>query len=159
MPSKNQLILALLLGTAVLTSAPSAAAPKEVPDFALLDFRGNFHQLRRTDAKVVVLFFTANECPVARQSIKKLRNIQDEFAEAGARVWLINSNTADNRSSIRKEAEEFRVGSLPVLIDETQGVAASLDIKRTGTAVCIETKTWKVIYQGAIDDQLVEGAQ
>src|SRR6185436_11243400 len=93
------------------------------------------------------------------QSIKRLRNLQDEFAEGGARIWLVNSNTADDRNSIKKEAEEFHVGSLPVLMDETQGVAAMLDVKRTGTAVCIETKGWTVIYQGAIDDQLVEGAQ
>ena len=137
----------------------SAARAKEVSDFALLDFRGKFYQLRRSDAKVVVLFSTANECPIARQSIKRLRNIQDEFAEAGARVWLVNSNPADDRNSIRKEAEEFHVGPLPVLIDETQGVAAMLDVKRTATVVCIETMTWTVIYQGAIDDQLVEGAQ
>ena len=103
--------------------------------------------------------FTGNECPIARQSIKRLRNIQDEFAEAGARVWLVNSNTADDRNSIRKEAEEFHVGPLPVLIDETQGVAAMLGVSRTATVVCIETTTWTVIYQGAIDDQLVEGAQ
>lgn len=152
-------LAAFLLGLSVLGSYASAAKPKEVPDFAMLDFRGKFHHLRRTDAKVVVLFFTANECPIARQSIKRLRNIQDEFAEAGARVWLVNSSTADDRKSIQKEAEEFHVGSLPILIDETQGVAAMLDVKRTGTTVCIETKNWTVIYQGAIDDQLVEGAQ
>ena len=142
-----------------LSAAWSNAAPSEVPDFAMLDFRGRIHQLRRTDASVVVLFFTANGCPVARQSISRLRELQDEFADKGVRVWMVNSNTADSRSDIRKEAEEFRVGTLPILLDETQGVAAMLGVKRTGTAVCIETKTWKVIYQGAIDDQLVEGAQ
>ena len=151
--------LVVLTALSAAVSTFSAPKPKEVPDFALLDFRGKFHQLRRSDAKVVVLFFTANECPIARQSIKRLRNIQDEFAEAGARVWLVNSNTADDRNSIRKEAEEFHVGSLPVLIDETQGVASTLDVKRTGTVICIETINWTVIYQGAIDDQLVEGAQ
>jgi peroxiredoxin len=156
---KYKSLWAIVLSLCALAAEGSAAKAREVPDFALLDFRGKFHHLRRSDAKVVVLFFTANECPIARQSISRLRKLQDEFAEAGARVWLVNSNTADDRNSIRKEAEEFRVGSLPVLIDETQGVAAMLDVKRTGTAVCIETKNWTVIYQGAIDDQLVEGTQ
>jgi hypothetical protein len=44
-------------------------------------------------------------------------------------------------------------------MDETQGVAAMLGVKRTGTVVAIETAKYRVIYQGAIDDQLVEGAQ
>ena len=140
-------------------SSMAAAGPKEVPDFAMLDTRGRYYQLRRNDAKVVVIFFTANGCPVARQSISRLKKLQEDFAEQGARVWLVNSNTADDRNSIRKEAEEFHFGSLPVLMDETQGVAAMLGVQRTGTAVCIETKGNTVIYRGAIDDQLVEGSQ
>src|SRR5262249_39562218 len=71
-----------------------------------------------------------------------------------------DSNSADDRESIAKEAGEFHFGNrLPVLMDETQGVAAMLGVKRTGTAVCIETKGWSVFYQGAIDDQLVEGTE
>ena len=143
----------------LIAAACSATFAREVPDFALLDTRGRYFQLRRNDATVVVLFFTANGCPVARQSISRLKSLQEEFAEKGARVWMIDSNTADDRNSIRKEAEEFHFGSLPVLMDETQGVAAMLGVQRTGTIVCIDTKTFNVIYQGAIDDQMVEGAQ
>lgn len=152
-------IIAAFFAPVLILHALAADAPKEVPDFALLDTRGRYYQLKRNDAQVVVLFFTANGCPVARQSISRLKQIQEDFAERGARVWMINSNTADDRASIRKEAEEFNLGFLPVLIDETQGVAAMLGVQRTGTAICIETKNFSVIYQGAIDDQMVEGTQ
>src|SRR5688500_13175906 len=84
-----------------------AAAPAEVPDVAMLDTRGRYYHLRRNDAKVIVLFFTANGCPVARQSISRLKQIQEDFAERGVRVWMVNSNSGDDRSSIRREAEEF----------------------------------------------------
>lgn len=134
-------------------------AAKEVPDFALLDFKGRYHHLRHTDAKAVVLFFTANGCPVARQSIPRLRKLNEQFESKGIRVWLVNSTTSDDRESIWKESQEFHTKGLPVLLDESQGVASMLDVKRTGTAVCIETKGWTVIYRGAIDDQLVEGSQ
>ena len=152
----------LLVGIAAVLMAVNsiaAAAPKEVPDFAMLDTRGRYYQLRRNDAKVVVLFFTANGCPVARQSVRRLRQLQEDFAEQGARVWMVNSNSGDDRNSIRKEAEEFRFGTLPVLMDETQGVAAMLHVQRTATVVAIETTGYTIIYQGAIDDQLVEGGQ
>jgi peroxiredoxin len=156
---RNLLAGALLLLIGIRPVNAADLLGKEVPDFAMLDFRGHFHQLRRTDARAVVLFFTANGCPVARQSISRLRKLQDDFVEEGVRLWLVNSNSGDDRASIRKEAQEFHTGTLPVLLDETQGVAALLGVKRTGTAVCIETEGWTVFYQGAIDDQMVEGGQ
>ncbi len=142
--------------------APATQAPylgREVPDFALLDWRGREHRLRRAEASTIVLYFTANGCPVARKSYKTLKALRRAYEAKGVDLWLVNSNSGDDRGSIEKEAHEFRIASLPTLIDETQGLAALLGIRRTGTAVCIETKTWTVFYQGAVDDQLVEGAQ
>src|SRR5215831_18782199 len=49
------------------------ATSHEVPNFSLLDLRGQNQQLRRVDNKAVVLFFTGNGCPIARQSIGKLK--------------------------------------------------------------------------------------
>ena len=72
---------------------------------------------------------------------------------------MINSNTQDDRESIEHEAEEFKEESLPVLIDDTQQIARMLGIKRTAETICIDTRDWTVFYRGALDDQLVEGAQ
>lgn len=157
----HNLILVLLVS--ISTVVASVDGPprlgKEVPDFALLDYKGRQHQLTRTEAPVIVLYFTANGCPIARQNLRDLRSLQNEFVEQGVRFWLVNANTADDRASIEKESQEFRAGWIPVLIDESQGVAAMLGVKRTGTAVAIDAKTRKVFYQGAVDDRLVEGAQ
>lgn len=146
-----------VLGLLFANSRVQAAS--EVPDFALVDSKGRYHQLRQADGKAVVLFFTANGCPIVRQSLPRLRRLRDKFENAGIRFWLVNSNSGDDRESIAKEAEEFHPGGIPILLDETQGVAAMLQVKRTGTAVCIETKGWTVFYKGAIDDQFVEGSQ
>jgi hypothetical protein len=72
---------------------------------------------------------------------------------------MINSNTQDDRESIAAEASEFNIGSLPVLKDDIQGVARHLGVKRTGETFALSTKDWTILYRGAIDDQLVEGAQ
>jgi peroxiredoxin len=132
---------------------------EEIMNFSLLDYKGKYYELRRSDAKVVVLFFTGNGCPVARQSIAKLKALRDHFSDRGVAVWMINSNTQDDRESIEKEAEDFKEGSLPVLIDDTQEIARILDVKRTAETICIDTRDWTVFYRGALDDQLVEGAQ
>lgn len=128
-------------------------------NFSLLDYKGRNHELRRASARAVVLFFTGNGCPVARQSIAKLKKLRDRYSDKGVEIWMINSNTQDDRDSIEKEAEEFEEGSLPVLIDDTQQIARMLNVKRTAETICIDTKDWTVFYHGAFDDQLVEGAQ
>jgi peroxiredoxin len=128
-------------------------------NFALLDHKGRFHELRRADARAVVLYFTGNGCPIARQSYEKLKALRKQFLDQGVVFWLINANSADDRASIEKEAREFKVSPLPVLKDDSQGVARLLGVKRTGEAIAIRTKDWAVFYRGAIDDQFVEGAK
>ena len=50
------------------TASLRAIAPGEdVMNFALPDAKGRLHELRRTDAKAIVLYFTMNGCPIARQ--------------------------------------------------------------------------------------------
>lgn len=137
-----------------------AAAPAEpVLNFALLDHRGRMHELRRMDGQAVVLFFTANECPVARQSAAKLLALNEQFAAKGVRFFLVNASQGDDRKSINREAHELGIWQLPTLKDDTQGVARHLGVKRTGEVIALSTKDWSVFYRGAIDDQLVEGAQ
>ncbi len=136
-----------------------AAAPAEVSNFALIDQRGRLFELRRSNAQAVVLYFTMNGCPVARQSASKLNELRDRYAHRGVEVFMVNSSGGDDRASIAKEMRELKTPFLPVLKDDTQGVARHLGAKRTGEAIVISTKDWTVHYRGAIDDQMVEGAQ
>ena len=139
--------------------SPLSAFGGEVMNFALLDAAGRLHELRRADARAVVLFFTMNGCPIARQSYGKMRDIQKQYGDQGVTVWLVNVSDSETRAALQKEAREFGAGSLPMLIDEAQGVAQSLGVDRTAEAVAISTRDWKVFYHGAIDDQLSEGAK
>jgi hypothetical protein len=140
---------------------PAGAKPAaaEVMNFAMLDHKGRFHELRRADARAVVLYFTANGCPIARQSYEKLKALRKQFSDQSIEFWLVNANSADDRASIDKEATDFKVRPLPVLKDETQGVARLLGVKRTGETIAISTKDWTIFYRGALDDQFAEGAK
>lgn len=141
------------------STEPQHPGSDELINFSLLDYKGRYYELRRVDARAVVLFFTGNGCPVARQSIEKLKSLRERYAEKGVAVWMINSVAGDDRDSIEKEAQEFKENPLPVLIDETQEIARLLEVKRTAETICISTANWKVFYRGALDDQLAEGAQ
>ena len=161
------LLLGLVLGlpfVAVGEESDAVASPfkpagREVMNFALLDSDGRMHELRRTDARAIVLYFTMNGCPIARQSYSKLRSLQKKFRDNGLAVWLVNVSDSESRADIGKEGREFGAGSLPMLIDEAQGVAQALGVQRTAEAIAISTKDWKVFYRGAVDDQLTEGAK
>src|SRR5262249_8961050 len=123
-----------------------------------LDYRGKYYELHRTQARAVVLFFTGNGCPIARQSIPKLRELRRKFADQGVVVWMVNAYSQDDRESIAKEVKKFPVGSLPVLMDQRQALALSFGVQRTAETIAIDTSNWSVFYRGAMDDQLSEGA-
>src|SRR5438270_138277 len=74
-------------------AASPAAADKTEPaiNFSLLDYRGKYYELRRADAKIVVLYFVGLDCPIARQSISKVEALQAEFKKQGVVFWLINA--------------------------------------------------------------------
>jgi hypothetical protein len=72
---------------------------------------------------------------------------------------MLNANPQDDSESIEEEARSFNFGSIPVLLDEHQFVARSLGVTRTAEAIAISTKDWTILYRGAIDDQLTEGAK
>jgi peroxiredoxin len=151
--------LAAVIATFAAAPAKASSRPDEVPNFALLDVRGRYFELHRVPAKAVLLFFTGNGCPVARQCVHKIKDLRDSHTEKDLAIWAIDSVADDDRQSILKEAFELgAIRSLPFLKDDTQGVAQALGVSRTGTAVLISTKDMRVVYKGAVDDQLSEGA-
>ncbi|HEX4644482.1 MAG TPA: redoxin domain-containing protein, partial [Verrucomicrobiae bacterium] len=150
-----------LLGALIFPGTVRATNPwpEEVPNFAMLDALGRYHEFHRAGARAVVLFFTENGCPIARQDIHKLKSIRGRYPENEVAIWCVDANTSDDRKSILKEAMELGAArTFPFLRDDTQGVAKLLGVNRTGTAVAISGKDGRVFYHGAVDDQLSEGA-
>jgi peroxiredoxin len=156
---RGALAVSLLFIACSFAGASTPPSAEEVLNFCLIDHRGTAHELRRMDGKAVVLFFTGNGCPIVRQNIRKVRALKEKFGPRGVNVLLVNANSADDRKSSRKEARELGAFFLPVLKDDTQGVARHLKVRRTAEVIAISTADWKIFYRGAIDDQLVEGAQ
>ena len=180
------LLLLLLLSNSVPAAepgderAPRRAEPKadEVVNFSLLDYKGKHFELRRAEARVVVLFFTSFGCPTARQSVSKLRSLRGQFATNGVVFWVVNSATQEdpddrliemlvrsrgqglvpepalnNPEALRLEMLKSISGSTPVLRDEQQIVARRLGVKHTGEAIAIDLATSSIIYRGAVDDR------
>ena len=147
----------LILGCA--TPEPPQSVDIVVDDFGLYDQRGEFHTLyEHADASAIVLFVQGNGCPIVRNGVHALNAIRDEYAPKGVQFFMLNANLQDDRESIRQEADAFSI-DYPILVDETQLVAESLDLRRTAEALVIDPKTWRVRYRGPIDDRLHYEAQ
>lgn len=151
-----------------LKTTPPPSQPKAVPSamspfmgpvkpFALLDHLGKFHSLNYhaddPQTKWIVLFVQGNGCPLVRKRIPELKELQSEFASKGVRFRMINANFQDERSDIIEEATAFDI-HLPILIDDAQLVAESLDLKRTAEALLIRPSDGTIAFRGPIDDRL-----
>lgn len=164
---KRGLTICLLVGlvgvgvstTTAVAQDATAALPERVGNFRLADHLGSSHELKRyRDGKAVVLYFTGVGCPVVRKSVPQLKELRDTFGPKGVQFLMVDSNLGETREEIVQEATDYSI-DIPVLIDRLQIAAQMLGVKSTGTAVVLDTKTWNVVYRGAIDDRLDVGAE
>lgn len=159
MTSMHKHMRALLLMTAACTislthNAAALAVNDHVENFRLFDHQGGSHELYyHTDAKAIAILVQGNGCPIVRNAMPRFKELRDQFAAQGVQFFLLNSNLQDNRASIAAEAEKYAY-DIPILVDDTQIIGESLGLVRTGEVFVVDPQTWKVVYQGAIDDRL-----
>jgi len=151
------LAVALCLDLRAETPSSPGKPGDSVKDFALIDHQGAFRHLyyyaKDPATKAIVLFVQGNGCPLVRKRVPELKRLRDAYGTNGVVFWMINANARDSRAEVAREAAEFGI-DLPILLDETQLTAQALKIVRTGEAIVIEPKSWRIRYRGAIDDRL-----
>ena len=139
---------------ATLLAAPSAYSGDRVDNFMLLDHAGDAHELYYyADAPAVVLIVQGNGCPIVRNALADYRTLSDAYAPAGVEFLMLNANLQDGRASIAAEAAEWGI-PYPVLVDETQLVAESLNLTRTAEVLVIDPDGWRIAYRGPVNDRL-----
>jgi len=149
--------MSLLLTLAALLPL-GGSDPLVVDSFAALDQHGDFHRLtRHADARLVVLYVFADDCPIVRQNASELMALAGEL-EPRVRFLGLDPAPQDDRASILDEAQELGL-TLPILRDDTQCVAEMLGVTRTGEALVVSTSDWTVAWRGPLDDRLEYGAQ
>ncbi len=145
--------LPVLLGL-IGAAAAFAVSAETAENFRLQDQHRATHELHwLSHAKAVVIMVQGNGCPIVRNAWPAFREIRDAYKNRGIEFLMLNSNLQDDRSSILREAEMFRI-DVPILIDETQSVGESLGVIRTAEIFVIDPKSWKIVYHGPLDDSL-----
>ncbi|MEQ9504219.1 MAG: redoxin domain-containing protein [Deltaproteobacteria bacterium] len=134
-------------------------APGYVPNFGLVDHTGVFRELYYyAPSKAVVLFVHGVGCPIVRHSVQEVNAIARNYAEQKVEVFMLNANLQDDSDEIEKDAKKLGI-EVPILRDESQLVARSLNVTRTAEAIVIDPKTWTVAWRGPLDDRIDYEAQ
>ena len=105
-------------------------------------------------APVVILIFTANECPVAVAYQERLKQLAAAFRPQGVVLLAINANHGEDLESMRQVASQQNY-DFPYVRDESQQLARQLGATCTPHAFVLGKKR-EIVYMGAIDDQWLD---
>jgi peroxiredoxin len=106
------------------------------------------------DAKVVVIVFTCNHCPVAKAYEDRLIALQKEYQSKGVQLLAINVNTIpEDRLDKMKERAEQKGFNYPYLYDPTQKTGQDFGAVVTPHVFVLDQNR-KIAYAGAIDDNM-----
>jgi peroxiredoxin len=142
------------------------------PDFNLPGIDGKNHALGEyAGAKILVIVFQSNHCPVSQNYEGRIKAIQQDYASKGLTLVAINPNNpkairineldhtdmSDSLPEMKLRAE-YRHFTWPYLYDgETQATAAKFGAVST-PHIFIFDRERKLRYQGRIDDNMLASA-
>ena len=142
---------AISLLTAMLMTSQISSATERVGNFALLDHKGIYHQLRKYgDSKAVVIISTAANCLENIEKLPKYRLLRTTWENQGVSFLAINSSVDDDLADIRLMDSLHNV-NLPILLDNSQLVAESLGLSKAGEIIVLEPNRSLVLYRGGLD--------
>jgi peroxiredoxin len=149
-----------LLGPVFLLSSVTHAATLKVgdpvPDWTgIVGIDGKSHNLSEyKDAKLSVLVFTCNHCPVAQAYQDRLIALQKDYKNKGVQLIAVNvNNIPEDRLDKMKERAKEKGFNFPYLYDSTQKIARDYNATVTPHVFVID-KNRKLAYTGAVDDNL-----
>ena len=135
------------------------------------------HSLAGTNARAVVLFFIASDCPISNRTLPEMLRVRDEFTTSGAskapgasrksgvsampevRVWFVYPNSTETPAGIRTHWSAFGSGppNTQLLLDPTGVLTRLARARATPEAVVLtpDATGWRPVYAGRIDDRYV----
>lgn len=107
------------------------------------------------DKKVLVVIFMCNHCPYVKAILRRLINLQNEYAERSVQLVGINVNDANNypddspeNMKVLAEKKQF---PFPYLFDGTQESAKAYDAVCTPD-IYVYGEERTLLYRGRVDD-------
>jgi hypothetical protein len=119
------------------------------------DLSGNpITQLAPAEARAIVLFFAASDCPISNRYIPEMQRLTKQYEPAGVRIWFVYPNPGDNANVIRAHNLEFAITANSAL-DTTQNLVhlAGATVTPEVAILVPERGSLRPVYRGRIDDR------
>ncbi len=147
----KKIISTMLFAVASATVLQTHAGTERIGNFALIDHKGNYHQLQKYgDSKAIVIIATAVDCQENIEKLPKYRLLRTTWERQGVSFLAINSAAGDSLADVRL-MDELHNFDLPILLDDSQLVAESLGLRKAGEIVVLEPTRSQVLYRGGLD--------
>ena len=106
------------------------------------------------DAKLLVLVFTCNHCPVAQAYEDRLIAVEQDYGSKGAKVVAVNVNNIepDRMAAMKKRAAD-KGFNFPYLYDASQKIGHDYGATVTPHVFVLDQDR-KIAYMGAVDDSM-----
>lgn len=113
-------------------------------------------KLLSSEAPIVVLFFTASDCPIASRYEPEMLRLEQKFVPSHVAFWWVYPNPGDTAAMIRRHREQF-TGSAHVLRDLDQSLTHWAHATVTPEAAIFVSNygSLREIYRGRIDDRYI----
>ena len=133
--SINTAIRLFAITASYLLVSPSNAQMNHLGDFALLDSKGQFHQLTRySDMDAVLLYVNQDNCELSDWAVSHLASFTSNFRDSIPLLAL-------NNGSLTRSVERLSDRNIPVLLDETGYIFQALNLSRGGALLLLDPAT------------------
>jgi peroxiredoxin len=150
---RTKVFLAVAMGLFLVAGGVLAAVKNgdAGPDFKAKGVDGKDYSLSSAkDAKVTVLCFTCNICPVAVGYEDRFIDFSKNYKDKGVNFIAINVNSSEDLAAMKQRAEE-KGFPFPYVYDESGNSARAYGARVTPHLFVLDSKG-KVVYQGSFDD-------
>ena len=156
---RDMVMLVAALAIVLVTSTSSFAAGVEIgdkaPDFEAIGVDGKVVTLDSVkDAKVVVVNFTCNECPVAKAYEDRFIEFAQKYEDRGVKMLAINVNVSENLEMMKERAQS-KGFSFPYAYDESGDSARAYGATVTPHLFILDQDR-RIAYMGSFDDKMSE---
>ena len=126
------------------------------PNFTLPSTDNKTYSLESfKDKKILVVIFMCNHCPYVKAVLRRLINLQNDYAEQSVQLVGINVNDLtkhpEDSPTHMKELAERKQLPFPYLFDASQESAKAYDAVCTPD-IYVYGEERKLLYRGRVDD-------
>ena len=159
MNRRDLVSLAVAVAAVMIISTSSFAAGVAIgdkaPDFEAVGVDGRLVNLESVkDAKVVVVNFTCNDCPVATAYEDRFIEFAKRYEDKGVKMLAINVNVSEDLDMMRERAQS-KGFNFPYAYDASGDSARAYGATVTPHLFILDQNR-NVAYKGSFDDKMSE---